>query len=454
MTREDETSEPGSHGNAVLLRLRNFGWLSAEDICRIGIGFLVTLVLAKYLGPSQFGALGYLTSIIALLMPFTVFGLDVIVLRQFVAQPASIGSVLASSLAIRFFGSLAAVALALAFFDIAGGPDGTSLYLLAIASIGLVAAPWQSLNLYFKAEERAAVFALPRILIVICAAVAILILVGLGYGLESIIWLKALESAALALAAVITFALFARRRIGIKVNTAELRTLVRQGVPLFISAIAVIIYMRVDQIMLGNMAPVEELGNYSLAVRFSEAAFFVPMALQTAFYPALVRAKKFGDEQFRSELRRYFDTVSASMVALVLAVGIVSHAIIVLALGDEYRGAIPAAWILAAALPFVGIGVARSAYLTIEGKLWVAPVATLIGAAMNVALNFLLIPQYGGTGAAIASLVSYWLAAHGTCYMLPQLRPIAPDISRALNPVGVITRIAPPILALLIGRRT
>ena len=453
MTREDDTSEPGFDRNAVLLRLRNFGLLSAEDICRIVIGFLVTLALAKYLGPSQFGALGYLTSIVALLMPFTVFGLDVIVLRQFVAHPASMGSVLASSMAIRLFGSVVAVALALAFFDIAGGPAGTSLYLMAIASISLIAMPWQSLNLYFKAEERPVIFALPRIVIVIAAAVAILILIDRGYGLESIIWLRVFETAAMALAAIIAFVLFARHRISITVDTVQLHTLLRQGFPLFISAIAVIIYMRVDQIMLGTTAPVAELGNYSLAVRFSEAAFFIPMALQTAFYPALVRARKVGNEHFRSELRRYFDAVSGVMMALVLAVGVASHAIILLALGDEYRGAIPAVWILSAALPFVGIGVARSSYLTIEGKFWAAPIATLIGAAMNVALNFLLIPQYGGTGAAIASLISYWLAAHGTCYLLPQLRSIAPDIARSLNPIGVMMRVVPPMVALVTDKR-
>lgn len=454
MATEDDIPADKRHGGAVLDRLRNFGWLSAEDICRITTGFLVTLVLAKYLGPSNFGALGYLTSIIALTLPLAMFGLDTIILRQCVASPKTAGSVLASSLAIRLIGSGVAVTLALTFFMIAGGPEGTSLYLLAIAAITLVAMPLQSFNLYFKAQERVAILSLPRIVILVSIAVSALVLINQGYGLESFIWLKALETVAMALAAIGTFVLLARNKVVLRVKAAQLATLARQGLPLFLAAIAVTIYMRVDQIMLGNMTTAAELGNYTLAIRFSEAAFFVPMALQTAFYPALVRAKKQGNDQFRSELRQYFDVVSGSMIVLILAVGIASHTIILLALGDEYQGAIPLVWILAAALPFVGVGVARSAYLIIEGKLWVAPVATMIGAAANIVLNFLLIPEYGGMGAAIASLISYWLAAHGTCYLLPRLRPIAQDVSRALNPFGVIIRTAPPLLTFIIGKRT
>ena len=454
MAGEDQISAYKMHASPMFERLRNFGWLSAEDLCRIAVGFLITLGLAKYLGPSQFGALSYLTSIIALLIPFTVFGLDAIVLRQLVSLPHTAGPVLGSSLLIRTFGSALAAGLALGFFAIAGGPEGTSFHLMAIAAIGLIAAPWQSLNLSFKAEERVAILALPRTLIVIAAAASTLVLIYRGYSLESFIWLKSMEAVTMALAAVITFITLSRRKVGVTVDTAQVTALARQGLPLFLSAIAVMFYMRVDQIMLGNMADANELGNYSLAVRFSEAAFFIPMALQTAFYPALVRAKSLGQEHFRHELRKYFDLVTGSMIVLVIAVGIASHAIIALALGNEYQGAIPSAWILAAALPLVGIGTARSAYLTIEGKLWVAPLATLIGAAANIGMNFILIPLYGGAGAAIASVLAYWLAAHGTCFILPGLRPIATDISRALNPIGVASRILPPLLAIIAGKRT
>jgi Na+-driven multidrug efflux pump len=55
-----------------------------------------------------------------------------------------------------------------------------------------------------------------------------------------------------------------------------------------------------------------------------------------------------------------------------------------------------------------------------------------LGALTNLLLNFWLIPQYGLVGAAIASLIAYWFAAHGACFLFPQLRPTGAALSRAL----------------------
>ena len=98
-------------------------------------------------------------------------------------------------------------------------------------------------------------------------------------------------------------------------------------------------------------------------------------------------------------------------------------------------------WVLAASLPFVGIGVARGTMLTIRGWLWTAPLTTLAGLAVNVALNLLLIPRWGGIGAACATVVSYWLAAHGTCFLLPWLRPTGRELTRALSPLSAGRRL-------------
>jgi Na+-driven multidrug efflux pump len=79
--------------------------------------------------------------------------------------------------------------------------------------------------------------------------------------------------------------------------------------------------------------------------------------------------------------------------------------------------------------------------LTIEGWLWTAPLAAVFGVVTNVALNLVMIPAWGGIGAACATVVSQALSAYGTCYLLPWLRPTGHEIARALDPLGAARRI-------------
>ncbi len=442
MTNDSNIMHSELKGSAMLRRLRNFGWLSAEDLCRVGIGFFITILLAQHLGPAAFGVLGYLAGFTALLLPLAVFGLDAIVMRQLVSNPDDTAKILGSSLAIRLAGSLLAAVLMLILFSMFNGPPLATFSMAAIASIVIIAAPWQSFNLHFKATERPALFAVPRIFVVVTVAIATAYYVWLGGKLEGFVWIKSAEAVVLGLAAILAYFWARRKRPKLRIARSEVQSLAKQGLPLFLSALAIVFYMRIDQLMLGNMVPSEELGRYTLAVRLSESAFFIPIALQTAFYPALVKASKNPDKNvLRNDMRNFLDTVAISCLSLAVMVGIGSHFVITTFMSADYSASITTAWILAFALPFVGIGVARSAFLTIEGHLWAAPLTTVIGATANIALNFALIPRFGANGAAVASVAAYWLAAHGACFILPVLRPVGRDIGRSLNPLGLIPRV-------------
>jgi O-antigen/teichoic acid export membrane protein len=76
--------------------------------------------------------------------------------------------------------------------------------------------------------------------------------------------------------------------------------------------------------------------------------------------------------------------------------------------------------------------VARSQFLTTMNWTRLHFITDLMGAVLNVALNFILIPRYGGMGAVIASIVSYWFVAHGSCFLYKPLFRTGFMISRAI----------------------
>jgi PST family polysaccharide transporter len=79
--------------------------------------------------------------------------------------------------------------------------------------------------------------------------------------------------------------------------------------------------------------------------------------------------------------------------------------------GSQYEGASPILAVHIWAALFVFLGVAQGPWNINEGLTRLALVRTVIGAASNIILNILLIPRYGPIGAAIATMISYALAA-------------------------------------------
>jgi O-antigen/teichoic acid export membrane protein len=81
---------------------------------------------------------------------------------------------------------------------------------------------------------------------------------------------------------------------------------------------------------------------------------------------------------------------------------------------------------------FVFLGVARGQWLVNEKLQHFYLASTMVGAVANVGLNLVLIPRAGGLGAAVATVVSYALAAWLCSYFHPAVRPTAAMQTRAL----------------------
>ena len=421
-------------------KLLNAGWLSVEQVIRLAIGFIVMTMIARQLGPERFGGYAYLFSIAGLMAPLTSFGLEMILMRRMAVELGPREATLGTALALRFAGALAGLALAVGAVAVFGGPAGVTPGLMALAGLTLLFMPSDTFNAWFMARERMVWIAVPRIGAAIFVSATALGLVIAGAGLTAFVALRAGEAALLALAAGGAYALAtgAIRRIRLSCPLAS--QLIREGWPLFLSSIAIMVYTRIDQVMLGQMAPEGELGLYGVAVRVAEVALFLPPALTIAFYASLVRAHAKAPERFEGHMQRLYDVMALASVAAMILVGAATALLFVPVFGAPYAGGLPMTLVLLLSLPTIFLGGAREAMLTIRGWLWTSPVAAVIGAFVNVALNLLLIPDYGGVGAAWATVISYWISAHGTCFLLPWLRPAGFRMVRALNPIAAAIR--------------
>ena len=174
---------------------------------------------------------------------------------------------------------------------------------------------------------------------------------------------------------------------------------------------AIMVYMKIDQIMLGQMLGDEAVGIYSAAVRISEVWYFIPMMIVASVFPAILEAKKRDDGQYIQPLQRLYDLMVWLSVAIALPMTFVSTPIVVALFGPNYAESGPVLAIHIWASVFVFLGVASSQWFIAENRQILSFQRTLLGAIVNVILNLILIPYFGPIGAAVATVVAYAIAA-------------------------------------------
>ena len=175
-----------------------------------------------------------------------------------------------------------------------------------------------------------------------------------------------------------------------------------------------------------------EVGVYAAAVRISEVWYFIPTAIVSSVAPTLITARKTDTALYRRRMQQLLGMMALLGYGVAIAVTLFSRPMIGLFYGVEYADAGPTLAVHIWAGLFVCLGVAQSAWLLNEGHTRVGLVNTIVGALVNVGLNFLLIPQFGAIGAAIATLVSYSVAVFALCFFYAPTRPIGLMIFRAL----------------------
>lgn len=175
---------------------------------------------------------------------------------------------------------------------------------------------------------------------------------------------------------------------------------------LFIPVIAISFFTIMDKIMLGNISSFNQVGFFESAEKVLLAPKGVIGALGTVMLPKM--AKIYSS---RSESNK--NNMSVSSISFVLVFGIgclggiisVSNVFVPVFFGEKYLSAIPVLSVMALSLPFYAVGnVVRTQLLIPNLKDGPYIVSVVLGALVNLTVNFFLIPLYGALGAGIATL--------------------------------------------------
>lgn len=402
----------------------NTSWLFAEKIFRMVVGLFVGVWIARYLGPEKYGLLSYAQSFVGLFTAIATLGLDSIVVRELVKHPEKEGELLGTAFGLKLFGAILTLIVIAGAVQFTSNDTYTNILVFIIASATIFQA-FNVIDMYFQAKVMGKYITLANTISLFISSLIKIMLILYKAPLMAFAWMVLFDSVVLSLGFVYFFlknlkfniqyskldtgnSTFSIRHL--KFNKSTAVDLLKDSWPLILSGIAIMIYMKIDQVMIKEMLNAEAVGQYAAAVRISEAWYFIPMVIASSLFPAIINAKKQSEELYYARLQKLYDLLVWMAIAIALPMTFLSDWVVNLLYGSKYHEAGSVLMIHIWAGVFVFLGVAFSKYLTIENLTKKSFYRTLLGALLNVILNYIFIPKYGIKGAALATLLGQFFA--------------------------------------------
>ena len=388
----------------------NTGWLFADKILRMGVGLLVSVWIARYLGPEQFGLWNFAIAFAALFGAFATFGLDGIVVRELVKNPERQNELLGSAFALKLTGGVITLLIALFAISVVRGGDTHTLWLVGLSAAGFIFQSANVVDYYFQAkvQSRYTVYAANGAFALMTLVKIVLLLTSAP--LIAFAWAGLGE---VALTAVFLMAAYQANHHSIRewqYSGLVARELLKDSWPLLLAGLAVMLYMRVDLVMLQQMAGDREVGIYAAATRLSEVWYFLPVVIVASVSPSIIKCRAADPDLYISRFRQLYFLMVWLAIGVSLPFSLLSGWIVGVLYGIEFKEAAPVLAIHLWASVAVFLGVASNQYLLVEQLQKISFYRTLIGLVCNIALNLILIPRMGAMGAAIATIISYFTA--------------------------------------------
>lgn len=421
--------------------LNNFSWLLGDRLVRILIGTVVTVWLARYLGPAQFGIISYAVALLTICSSVGLLGLKDVVIRDVVQDPQSKGATLGAAAGLMSAGGVAAYLL-LATVVLLTRPDDGIVKVASLTIGASVLLRFTDVGAYwFESQVQSRYVVLAQLTVFIAASAAKIVLIVIAAPLVAFVVVILLQSLASSLATAAVFRYFKPSDLGLRFDTKRAQRLLSESWPLLLSGAAMLVYMKIDQLMIAAFWGDRAVGVYSAAVTISEATFVIAAIVIATVFPAVLSARNEGPEVYRARFQQLFDFMVVLGFAIALPMTFLSGWIIATLFGPSYQaaGIVLTTHIWAAI--FVFIGMASYRWFVAEGRPGLNLQRTLLGAAVNIVLNLLWIPRYELIGAAMATIVAHFVASFLSDLVNAETRPLFRMKLMSLNAPAALLRL-------------
>ena len=401
--------------------VKNAYWAIIGKVASMAASLFVGIIVARYLGPEQYGVMNYVISFVALFQILSTFGLDNIEIREEAKDNGAKDEIIGTAFRQRIILSIITI-LIIFIVTLLKSMDGYTRLLIMLYSLSVIFGCFDVIRNYFTSivvNEYVVKVSLVRLCIT-CTIKIILV-----YLHASLIWFIG----TFVLDAMITaqgYGIAYKRKVGEmslwKYDRNWSSFLLKQAFPLLLSGAAATIFLRIDQVMIGDMLDDTSVGYFSVAAKMAEIFIFIPTILIQTVSPVLIRIKKENEHEYLLKSQVFLDITVWLCIIISIALSLFSSIAISITFGQEYMSSIPILHILAFKIIPVALNVVSGQILIIDGKQKYFVLRSISGCIICVILNYIIIPVYGTIGVAVVAIITQFVAGCLIHIFIPQYR--------------------------------
>lgn len=378
----------------------NLSWLLFDKLFRASANIFLTVFLARHLGPDNFGILNYLLAILFLFVSISSLGVNPVLVNEIVKKRRNSMPSLINSYYLRFLISLISYFLFLLIIYTLNNNIIYHNYSLILGVI-IILKSCEVLFSFFEAKSFSKYIVISQSVGFFISASIILFIVINAIDNIYIYYALVLDLVIVFILINVFYFIYFKNHF-YKFNFIIIKRLISKSLPVLISTLSILLYMRIDQIMIKEMINEYQLGIYSVSVRYIEIYHFIPKIIMISILPVILTSRN-----YYVKLLGINSLMNKISLILIIFIFLSSDIVIPLIFSDTYIESINITKILSFSIFFVFLGVVNEHWYVTKNLQKFYALYVSFGALLNIILNYILISNFGLKGAAYATVLTY-----------------------------------------------
>lgn len=410
----------------------NAKWIIVCKIAQSVLQFLVGIISARYLGPSNYGLINYASSVVAFALPIVKLGFDNTLVKELIDKPHKEGEILGTSLSLNFVASLISMIGVFIFVSMANAGETITILVCLLYSLMLLFFVLEMTQYWFQYKLLSKYSSVVMLISYFCvSAYKIFLLVTE----KSVYWFAVSHSIEYGIVGILLVLIYFKiggQKFSFSKITAK--KLLNRSKYYIVASLLVVVFQNVGVILLSNLSGYEETGYYTSALTSAAVIQFVYTAIMDSYRPLILTAKKESVESYEKSISGLYSIMVYLSLAQSIVFAVFAKLIISVLYGSDFMSAVSVLRVIVWYAPFSFMGTVRNIWLLAEDKQKYLWKINLFGVVVNVIANITLIPQFGACGAAVAAFVTQLLMNFVLGFFFKPIKKNNELMMKGLNP--------------------
>ncbi len=383
---------------------KNASWIVFSKLIKAILTLIVTMIMARKLGPNNYGLINYAASLVSFIIPVMKLGIDSTLVHDIINHPHEEGKYVGTSIIANVISGLLCILGIIVFVLFANCGETETIIVCSLYSITLLFQAIEIVQYWFQAKLLSKYPSIAMLIAYIITSLVQILILLFGGNIYLFAISYSLEFLIISFMLLFLYKKDSPQKLDYSFDTFKL--IFNKSKYYIIASMMITIFAHTDKIMIKFMIGNENVGYYSAALTCASMFSFVFAAIIDSFRPVIFEKKKVSNKQFEKYITSLYSIIIVGSLTVSLLMTIFSSLIISIMYGSEYNASISALKIIVWYTTFSYLGSIRNIWIIIENKQNLLWKINLYGAILNIVLNLILIPIIGINGAAIASLLT------------------------------------------------